>query len=336
MMKTSIAVLLLALLAALPPAAQAGAGEEEPSFDELLHLNAQALFGGEASFEKDRVVIHYKKPGQFERAFQGPGMVNPASIKGDVNRKILEKPEGGGEIDQIAVVGRGDGNWQSRFELSGNIDLSFKIRFSSLQRGSQFVLRINQTPKSSIQTTFFQNAMLMVGGKVKKRTVAPKEFQLPPEKCFDKKALAPVSISSSDGKFLLKVKREEEKDKAKDKEKAREKAKDKEKEKHKEKEKDREKPKDVELSLDEAGDAAGGKIAFNFAKLSLVIAEMRISGNYDRAWCEEQLKQLDKEKKLVRKAEKPPEEQAPQPPRKAPKKPGEDETARKKDAEEDL
>jgi hypothetical protein len=215
-----------------------------------------------------------------------------------------------------------------------------------IQKGSQFLVRINQTPKSVIQTNFFQEAALVLGGKTKKRSLAPKEFQAPPEKWFDRKALVPIAMSYHDGKFQLKVTAEHPKEKEHGKEKEKEKEREKGRDKGKGKDKDRPKdaakdppkdpPKDLEISLDEAGEAASGKVSFSFRKISFVVSEMTLSGKYDRAWCEEQFKQLDKEKKLVRKAEKPPAGPADQPPRKAAKSEGEEQAEKKKEAEEDL
>jgi hypothetical protein len=328
-MKIAVPAFVVFLAVAIPAASVISGEDAEPSFEELLRLNSTALFGGETKIENDRITIAYKKGGQFDRGFQGAGIVNPDSLK-EANKNIL------GDTKEVAVVGRGDGEWTSRFDLSGDIALKFKIRMPGIQKGSQFILRINQSQKSQIQTSFFQDVALVQGGKPKKRTSAPKEFQSPPEKWLDRKALMDVNMNLHEGKLLLKV--SEDPEKAKEREKEREKNREKSKEKGKDKPKDaaKDSPKNLEITLDEASEASGGKVSFSFRKLSFVVSDMTLSGKYDRAWCEEQLKQLDKDKKLVRKAEKPPPSPADLPPRKVPKTEGDEQAEKKKEAEEDL
>ena len=288
------------------------AEEARPPFEKLLQLNAAKIFGGEVHIEGDRVTIHFKKPGQFNRAFEGTGIVNPEEIKGEANKKILERPAwddrekkkrkkedgGGGAIPNVAVVGRGDGDWQSRFELSGDVKFAFKLRIPAIQKEAQLSVWLNKTPKSYIQTSFFQTAVLHWGGRTK-RAAAPKEYQVSPDKWFDKLDLVPVEMLHQMGKFSVKMKGNE------------------------------------ILAFDEAGDASSGRIALSFRKLAFVLSDVEISGKFDRAWCEGQLKDLEEKKELVSKDPPPPAAAEP-PSRKAAKKDGDDKAQKEKDAEEEL
>jgi hypothetical protein len=280
---------------------------DEPSLEDLVRLNGEAIFGGAARLEAgDRLVIPLTKPGQFEKCFVGKsGMVNPESLKGEGNRKVLANPEGG-EIANQVVVGRGDGEWQSRFELSGDVEVRFNLRVPATQNGSRLQLRLNQSAKGVLQTgSFFQGAALYSGKKVVKQAQpSKKEYQAPPDKWFDKKGIVAIEAVFAKGNFSLKMRKvvKDPKDAA-----------------------------EAELAKLEDAAPAGGKIAFSFNKLTFLISDMTIAGKVDREWLQGQIEELRTKGKLVEK--EPPKE--PEPPLlRQPKKEGSEDG--KKEEEEDL
>jgi hypothetical protein len=270
------------------------AAEERPPLERLIQLNGERLFGGETHVEGERITVSFKKAEQFARAFEGPGMIRPEDLKG-ANHAMLDK------VEHPLGAGRGDGEWLSRFELTGDVEATFKLKIPNIQKGSQLTLWLNKSQKSALQTSFFQNAALLVGGKARKRVSSGKEFQAPPEKWFEKKEPVGVALSVKGGKFSVRLK------------------------------------KDEVLSLDEVTDAPGGRIGFSFHKLSFVVSDLTVSGKFDRAWCEGQIKELDAKGSLAIK-EKPAPEPTPQETRRSLKRDrdGGDPAARKKEAEEQL
>jgi hypothetical protein len=303
------ALLALPFFLSLP--AGASRAGDEPSLEDLLRLNGEAIFGGPARLEAgDRIVIPLTKPGQFEKCFVNVGksaMVNPESLKGDLNRKILANPnpEAGGEVPNPVIVGKGDGDWQSKFELSGDVEVRFNLRVPALQNGSRLQLRLNQSSKGMLQTgSFFQGAALVSGKKAVKQAQPPKEYQGPPDKWFEKKEIVGIEAVFAKGNFTLKMRKN-----AKD-------------------------PKDVveaELAKIEDAAPAGGKIAFSYNKLTFLISDLTIAGKIDREWIKGQLEELKSKGKLV---EKEPPKEAEPPPLRQPKK--EAPADGKKEEEEDL
>src|SRR2546426_5469280 len=154
----------------------------------------------------------------------------------------------------VAAVGRGDGEWRSRFDLTEDVHVSFKLRIPAVQKGALLVLRLNQSPKAALQTSFFQEAALVVGGKARKKVAGPKDLQAPPEKWLNKKALLHVDLAYKKGQFTVKV---NEHSKEKDKDVKRELA---------------------SMTVDEAGEAPGGRLDISFRKLSFVISDLKIEG----------------------------------------------------------
>jgi len=301
---------------------------EDAEFAKRFEASKAALFGGSVKLEAgDKVVITFTEAGQFEKAFEGVGMVNPTSLKGEGNRLIIMKPEGG-ELPGVAIVGRGNGSWQSRFELSGDVEIKFSLRLSGVPGGAAFTVSLNQSKKAAIQTSFFQTAALLAGGKPKKKVQAHKEYLGPPEKWLDRKFIHTFTLSTKDGKYAVKMRRE------------------------------LPDPKDIKdvdlLSLDDLGDATAGKIAFGFQKLTFALSSMTISGKIDREWCAAQFDDLEakavaaalkKEKTGAEKGkgkdakkEKEEKKDTPPPPPLAPrpKKDLSDPEEKKKDSEEDL
>jgi len=339
-------------LVALVPAGAMSAEEELP-IEKLVELNGEAVFGAKARLEGgDRLVVAFDKPGQFEKCFAGRGMKSPDSLKGDLNRKILENPVAGGELQNVAVVGQGNGQWVSKFDLSGDIDLNFTMRVQAVSNRSQFLLTLNQAKKDSLQIfSFFQGAVAYSGGKKVKQAAAPKEFQAPPDKWFDRNALATIHASLKGGSFSLHMKmdakdpKEGKKDQAKKEQPKKEHPrkeqpkkdqgkKEKEEKEHKEGKKDEKEskdPKDVEmLKLDDLP-ASGGKISFTFQNLNFVLINVTIAGKVDREWLKAQFQELKAKGTLkAKEAPKPPE----LPPLRQPKK--EEPGDKKKEDDEDL
>lgn len=279
------------------------AGESRPGFEQLFRMNASNIFGGNVKLEKVlkddvRLTIHYNKPGQIKTGFLVQGLIDPDSLKKS-NRKILENPEGGGEIKNLVVAG--EGKLQSRFELKGDLAIHFDLRIQMIQRGSQLAFALVQKkPRAMIQSSFFQAALFKAGSRTVARAMAPVEYQKPPALWFDCKALVPVSISLKDDSFQVKLSMVKNKG-------ARGKR------GGKKKEKDKEKKEAVELiNLEGVKDFPGGLILISASRAPLVISDLKITGNVDRAWCEKEFDRLEKTGALVLEAKKegkPPEKQ---------------------------
>jgi len=303
--KSTIVIPILLGLAWLSGPTSLTAAEERPPFEKLFDLNCEKIFGGKAKLEGERVTIEYTQSGQFSRGFEGAGMVKLEDLKGH-NHAIVDQAAQAGGKPAIASNGE-QGEWLSRFELSGEVSLSFKITFRPPQRSSQLVISLNRGSKGALQTSFFQSATLISGGKVKK-TVASKEIQGPPDKCFDPRINVHGQLSVKDKKFIVKTGKQPKDDKEK---------------------------LDLKESvvLDDIGDATSGHIAFSFRKLGFVLSSMTISGKVDLAWVKKQLEDLEDKGDLVLKEPA----AAIQPPTRKSLEKAEDEKAkRKKEAEVDL
>lgn len=291
----------LAALGLLVPG-RSPAEEGRPPFEQLLKLNSEKVFGGEAQLgEGDRVTIHYKK-GQFSRALLGTGVVDPEETKSSDHKKILEgipkKRRGGREHDAVpAVLGVNQGDWQSRFELSDDVTFKFQLWIRTAMPGSQLTVWMNKGAKSQIQTSFFQNAVYSGGGKTR-RASAPKEYQGPPEKLFDRHERVPVEMSYKQGAFSVKMGEEE------------------------------------VLRIDDAAEARSGRLAFSFRKLTFALTDVEISGKIDRSWCEARFNELDSKGALVVKEAQRVDGSPPL--RKSAKKESDEKATREKDAEKEL
>ncbi len=327
-------VLLIAVFLCTAPPLHA---EEVPPFEKLLGLNAQKLFGGEVKIEGEAVTIIYNKPGKFETGFEGNGSVNPDDVKGH-SRKLFEKPEGGGELDHIALAGRGDGDWTSRFELVGPVRMTFNLRIPAFQKGSQVSFRLLDSGKWFQQATVAPNTLLAMTKGRKKPSAA--SFA---ETFFDPKALVAVQLTSGEGQFKASLKKRGEggerrgkggrggkRGKAEKKE-GQEKAEEKDNDAGKDKE-----PFVHEVVLDDPDAPASCKIRVSFSKMTMAMTNVQITGKISRSWCEAQLKELEAKNLLVLK-EKPAEEApAGKRPRLAAKKEEETPEQRKKESEEEL
>jgi len=303
--KFTTSIPILAGIAWLSGRTSLAAGEERPPFEKLFDLNSEKVFGGKAKLEGDRVTIEFTKSGQFSRGFEGTGMLKLEDIKG-LNRDIIDKA--GQREGKPAVASNGEqGEWQSRFELSGDVSLSFKITVRPPQRSSQFVVWLNRGSKGALQSSFFQSAALVSGGKVKK-TVASKEIQGTPDKWFDPRTSFYADLSVKEKAFTVKAAKQpkEDKDKLEMKE---------------------------STVLDDIGDANSGRIVFSFKKLGFVLSNVKVSGKIDLEWVKKQLQELEDKGDLVLK-------EAPasvQPPTRKSLEKAEDEKAkRRKEAEVDL
>ncbi len=304
------------------------AGEAKLNFEELFRLNSGKIFGGSVELKKllkdkdeVQVTIHYKEPGQFEKSFEGRGIFNPSTLK-QANRNILKNPEGNGEIKDLVAVGRGSGDWRSRFELKGDLNIDFNLHIPRIQRGSQFVLYLHWSRGSFIHTSFFQSGYIMNGGRMKGKAVAPKEYQASPSSWFDQNAVIPVAISLKGGKCQVKLKLIDTKE-AKGKGGKRG------------KKESKEKKKEVELlSIEGAEDLPAGRIQFSFRNLAFVLSNLKISGTLERKWCEAAFDLLESKGQLV--LEKKTSEKPKPPERRTRKKRELDQEGRQKEAEVDL
>jgi len=281
------------------------AAADEPTLESLIDLNGEAIFGTKARLEAgDRITLLFGKGSQFDKSFAGRGMMKPEALVGELNRLILVNPAGEGEIPEVAIAGRGAGDWSSKFDLSGDLEVRFTMRVQAIQKGSNFVLFLNQAPKAKTVLEigpFFSRAVLSAGGK-KKQAAAPKDYQAP-DRWFDKNCLVTIAAAFKGGNFTLRMQKAT---------------------------KDPKDAKDVELlKLDDA-QAAPGKVRFVFQNLNFVLSNVTLTGKVDREWVKSQIDALRAKKTLV-------EKEAPKPPEPAPlRKKKEEKADDGKDTDEEL
>ena len=300
----SITAALLLSCALRPARAAEGSAEgDRPPFETLFALNAEKIFGVKVddkdgvTYKDGAMTLAFGAPGQLQRVFEGTGMLVPDQVRGDHHRKILNNAENKA-WDRTVVIGRPSGAWKSKFELSGRVKLSFKLRIPEFPKGWDLKIALIQGPKAALSTSFFQTATLSGVGKPKRAT-SPKEYLAPPEKWFDLKGLVPVELLQEKGVFTVKLAEKE------------------------------------VLKLEGTEEIGAGAIVFTFQKLTFLMTDVRIEGNLNQAWIEAQFKELEEKNQLTLKA--PEQEKGNQhlPSRASTKKPLEKE-AREKEAKEEL
>ncbi|HVR74305.1 MAG TPA: hypothetical protein VMT52_08235 [Planctomycetota bacterium] len=287
---------------AAPPGAPEAPGEkkpgesppaDQPSLERLVELNAAELFGGEASFKEGRVVIRFPGKGLFQRGFNAPGGGGKGFISdaGDLKAENMRKAilEGQESAFSFAAIDAGDA--LSRFEMAQDFKVSFKVRLVNLPipSGSMISVRVNQEGSSLIQTTFFQDILVVDQGRKKRKITSLKPFMGPPAAWFPQRSspLIPVEIVFKDGKATVSMTT------------------------YPEKEKPLEHPKVVEIvSMDGIQSPTSGRIGFRFSRMSFGVMDFVVEGKYHRPWAEAEIAKLTKSGKLK---VKPPEVAAQRP-----------------------
>lgn len=290
MLKPFVLVASLGLVAGGQPAG-ALAGEPDPPLDQLLKLNQTQLFGGEVEVldvKQGRIRIHYPGKGYFTSGFQctgapGKGFISDQAVLKDesVKKMLLEGAEG-----TFSVMGLDRGLAVSRFELAGDLKISFKLKIPMLLPAGAFVLRFHQKDgkKSYIQTSFFQDIFVSDAGKKKRTAAQNKTYLQPPVKWFDKKSKGvPCEIVLAGKKLTISTKAS-----------------------------GVEKLEEV-VSQDGIEAPLSGKLSFEFSRLSFAMMDLVIEGKYDGSWLDSEIAKLKKAGKLkvkepevAKKEDKPP------------------------------
>ncbi|MBN1441303.1 MAG: hypothetical protein JXA90_01280 [Planctomycetes bacterium] len=205
--------LLLALAAGIAPSALCVGAEVAaagPSFADLLNWNAETIFGGKLTLEKDdRFTLAFPGEGLFEKGFRcqgkaGQGVISDAAAVKDVSvkRTLLE-----GAAGTFSLVGLSSGSAVSRFPLGNDYSISFKVRIPILMAASKLVFILNQEGRSYIQLSFFQEASVISGGR-RRAAAASRDprFRGPPAQWFDRKSAGvPVEIVFKEGKLTVRM-----------------------------------------------------------------------------------------------------------------------------------
>jgi len=287
-----------------------GAAEGEPSLDQLIEINAEALIGAETSVKTDLgVVFDFKeRKGLFNKVFQIRGSPKAflskledakATLPG---QKLLDKAE-----DVFSVVCIDSGTALSNFELEGDWRIKFKAKIPSLVPAASLSFQMNLDGKSFLQTNFFHDLIVSDGGKKKQKLTPHKELQGDPLQWFDKTSEKGVDIEIEMKGKKLSIFMSPPKENSKDQRREGRKGRWKGKEKEKEKEKEGDGPGRLEvISQEEIEKPAAGRIALSFQKLSFLLGDFKIEGKLSRSWADEGIAKLRKEGKLKLKREEKP------------------------------
>lgn len=257
--------------------AEAGAEEavpQEPDFAELVELNSSALFGGKAKVTGDQVEIVFDRDGQMLAGFEGKGLLDSTSSQAQGSNRnfiLLEKKDDKETlVPGLCAMGMGDGAWVSRFRLAGTPWVQVNVRVPNLIGAqSNLKVRVNWERNSGYETSFFNSVSYVSNGNVKAGDATERpEFKAHASKWFprhSKTANVKVGFGLRDGKCQVEMD---------------------------------DKP---VAELSKAFDK-GGKIAFQFTKLTFTIDNLKIRGKLDRKWTEAKLAALRKAGNLKVKA----------------------------------
>ncbi|MBI4587140.1 MAG: hypothetical protein HY717_24270 [Planctomycetes bacterium] len=278
-----------------PPAGQEGkpAGEtggkditgpaEPPSFEKLLELNGPELFGGKVKMNGDQIEVVFDQDGQMKAGFEGPGIHDSTSdkLKGTNRSFIVVEVKDGKEklVPGFAVLGLERGAWVSKFAITGNVWIEFGFRIPNLiNQQSSFKVRLNWEKGAGYETDFFRKIAYVSGGMERSSVSTPlADYKRHPSAWMPRKGASNrVAFGMRDGKCLLRFN-------------------------------------DKELVAFPNAPDKGGKVAFEFGKILFTLDNLKISGKYDRSWCEKRLEELKKAGKLKVKEEAPQEPQPPPP-----------------------
>jgi hypothetical protein len=269
------------LRAGLPPAA------EEPSLEELVQLNAEALFGGKLTLAEGRFTLDFTEARSFERGFTYRKTGSIASEPGEVNAAMRKRLVDGAE-GKFSFAGLGSGTALSNFELAGDFKISFRLRIPTLDPRSRMTWLLNRESRSRyLQTNFFQDILVAARRRARARTKEPR-FAGPPVRWFDTSSKGVrVEMVFKDGKLSIRMgTTEKEGGKGRGK-------------RGKKKEDKKAKEEIVEVvALDGIEEPTGGRLALSFDRLSFVVTDLRIEGEFPREWARGETESLRKKGKL--------------------------------------
>ena len=248
-------------------------GAEKPSFDELVKLNAEQLFGGKLSRKKDRFTVSFG-PGEFQKGFDYRGRNAIISVPGEVRNESLKRTLLNGATGKFSFAGIGSSKATSKFELVDDFRISFLLRASKLASSSRIVWTLNKSGRQGIQTNFFTDIRVN-GRRAKRARTSDKRFAGPPSRWFDRESKGvPVHLLYEKGVVTVRVgvpgggKENQKADLV-----------------------------DV-VRLEGVTAPDSGKIGLAFDKVSFLVSDFSISGKFPRAWVEKKLAALEKSGKL--------------------------------------
>ncbi len=261
------------LLASVLSAGTASAAE--PSFDKLVELNAQAIFGGDLKRNKARFTLTFPGEGHFEKGFDCKGsrrgqiISDIRQVRNVATRKSLIDGHKKGKPSLVALQG---GTAMSRFELEDDFEVRFRMRVKNLDPRAQLVWYLNrQGRRDVIQSSFFQD--IIAGRKSRTRTRNAR-FAGSPSKWFDRGVEGMLVVMTyKAGKLTVQIGVLK-----------------------------TEKKKLVE-KLEEVVSAqvdgpTSGKIGFSFDKVSFMLSSFTVKGKFPRKWVETEIARLKRAKKL--------------------------------------
>jgi hypothetical protein len=274
---------VLAFVSLALPGTAPRAAEEEPALDRLLEINSAEVFGdGGIKVSTDLgVKIEFKGDGRFNKLFQsrsggGRGFISKLEeAKAQaIGQKLLDKAE-----DVFSLIAIEGGTATSRFELADDFTIKFLTKIPS-GAGTFMVLVNQQDGRNYISTSFFQDILVLDGGRKRRKPTSHKHFQSEPMSWFDKGSEkgVPVEIAYKEKKLsiFLETKLDKKAEKAER----------------------------VEVVSQEGIEKpSSGKVVLSFNKLSLLIGNLSIEGKLSRPWAEAAVAKLRKDGKLKLKRE---------------------------------
>ena len=233
----------------------------------LAELNSEALFGGKVKVKGDRFTLTFPGEGLFEKGFdcrarRRAGVVSdPAAIKDEAVKKVLLH----GADGKFSFVGLSSGTAISRFPLTDDYKISFKLRIPTLMRGSKLVWYLNREKKDYLEVNFFRQAALVKKGRPRSRRLSPDpRFRQGPDKWFDRKSKGvPVEMSYKGGTLAVRMHAGKGKDGMTE-----------------------------VVTLENVKELSEGKLALSFEKVSFLVTDFTIEGQLPRKWLEAAIESL--------------------------------------------
>lgn len=250
----------------------------EPPLEKLVELNARELFGVEPELKDGKVILRLTSNGAFGRAFKATGSAGRGVVSSleELKDPTLKGNVAAGIEGDFSFAGIDSGEALSRFELAGDLRITFRLRSNVIQPGASLLLRILQEDaRNHVQTSFFQDIVVTENGKPRRKLTADARFTPHPSKWLLQKLAEPqataVELLFQGKKLSVFVTLVPEKGKTER----------------------------IEVvSQDGIEKPAAGRIFLKFSKLTFGLASLVIEGKYNKPWVETELARLRKEKKL--------------------------------------
>jgi hypothetical protein len=264
------------------------AAEGEPSLDRLIELNSAEILGApDLKVGTDLgVKLEFKGGGRFDRLFQTRGAAGKGFISkleeakaNTLGQKLVEHAE-----DVFSLIVLEGGTAASKFELADDFTIKFHAKIHVLVPAGALTVFVNQQDgRNYVSTSFFQDILVMDGGRKRRKLSSHRHFMPEPVKWFDKTSEkgVPVEIVYKKNKFsvflTMKLEKKGEAER-------------------------------VEVVSQEGIEKpSSGKVVFSFNKLSLLIGNLSIEGKLSRSWAEAQIAKLRKDGKLKLKPDEKPD-----------------------------